>query len=50
VQPVVTEPHYFLKTVDRDVVYPQSYYRLPHPRRDIQRVSPAMYELLYGAG
>lgn len=50
VQPVVTEPHYYLKSVEKDVVYPQSYYRLPNPREDLQRISPAMHGIIFGPG
>jgi hypothetical protein len=47
VQPVVTEPDYYLKRVDREVVYPQSYYRLPDPRGFLRQHQPDMARLLY---
>ena len=48
VQPVVTEPDYYLKIVDKDVIYPQSFYRLANPAGDLQRLYPPVAELLYG--
>ena len=47
VQPVVTEPDYYLKLVDKDVVYPTSFHRLPDPRNDLRRHSPAVADLLF---
>ena len=47
VQPVVTKPDYYLKVVDKDVVYPQSYHRLPAPREDLRRLNPSLAALLY---
>ncbi len=47
VQPVVTEPDYYLERVDREVVYPQSYYRLPDPRGFLRQHQPDMARLLY---
>jgi hypoxanthine phosphoribosyltransferase len=48
VKPVVTEPDYYLKIVDKDVVYPQSFYRLSEPRTDLRRLCPMVADLLYG--
>ena len=47
-QPVVTVPDYYLKRVDKDVVYPQSFYRLPNPRSDLRLRYPPVADLLYG--
>ncbi len=46
-QPVLTRPDYYLKRVDREVVYPQSYYRLPDPRGFLRRHHPDMAKILY---
>jgi hypothetical protein len=47
VQPVITRPDYYLKQVDREVIYPQSYYRLPDPRGFLRQHQPDMARLLY---
>jgi hypothetical protein len=47
VQPVVTEPDYYLKRVDRDVIYPWSYYKLPNPSADLARLAPALHRVLF---
>ena len=47
VQPVIREPHYYLKRVSQDVIYPQSYYRLPDPARDLRRLNPELADLLF---
>lgn len=49
VQPVVTEPHYFVRQVDAEVVYPQSFYRLPAPRRFLTKHHPELADLVYGS-
>jgi len=48
VQPVVTEPHYYLRRVDAEVIYPQSFYRLPAPRRFLAKHHPELADLVYG--
>lgn len=48
VPPVVTAPDYYLKKVNKDVIYPQSYYRLPDPRQDLARFHPELATLLFG--
>ncbi|MFH2007141.1 MAG: hypothetical protein ABI333_11190 [bacterium] len=47
VQPVVTKPDYYLKVVNKDVVYPQSFYRLPRPMQDLRRLYPPVADLLF---
>lgn len=48
VQPVIKRPHYYLKKMDGDVIYPQNIMRLPHPRRDLKKLAPQLAEALWG--
>ncbi|MDY0002906.1 MAG: phosphoribosyltransferase [Polyangia bacterium] len=48
VPPIVRAPDYYLRRVPKDVIYPQSYYRLPDPHRDLHRYHPELAALLFG--
>ncbi len=48
VNPFVREPHYFRHRVECQLVYPHALHRLPDPRRDVRRISPELYDILYG--
>jgi len=45
---VVSRPHYFLKQVDREVIYPHSVHKLNRPEVELKRRNPELYALLYG--
>ncbi|MBK8481443.1 MAG: hypothetical protein IPL40_09755 [Proteobacteria bacterium] len=49
VRPQITAPHYFIKEVSQEVVTAASLHKLPDARRDLQRLNPALAEVLYGA-
>lgn len=50
VQPIVRRPHYYIKEVGDDVVYPQNVMRLKHPRRDSKKLSPELARIIWGDG
>lgn len=49
VRPQITAPHYFVKRVSQEVVSPASLHKLPDARRELQRLNPALAQVLYGA-
>ena len=49
VRPDITRPHYYLKRVSREIVFPSSVHRLPNPQVDLQSHNPALWEVLYGS-
>lgn len=46
-RPAITEPHYYLREIDHDVVYPQSIHKLPQPHRQLAKLSPELHRLLF---
>jgi hypothetical protein len=48
VRPDIKKPDYFLKQVRQQVVYPASVHKLPDPHRDLRKLNPALWEVLYG--
>jgi hypothetical protein len=48
VTPDIKRPHYFLKQVTREVVYPSMVHKLPDPRADLRRLNPELWQVLYG--
>ncbi len=48
VKPLILEPHYYLRTVDHDIIYPQSVHKLLNPREELARLQPELLEVLYG--
>jgi hypoxanthine phosphoribosyltransferase len=48
VPPAVSRPHYYVKEVDREVIYPQSFHRLPDPPKVLARRNPQLHEILFG--
>jgi len=48
VRPDIRWPHYYLKQVSSEVVYPASVHRLPDPHRDLRRLNPELWQVLYG--
>lgn len=48
VQPIIKRPHYYLKKVKEDVIYPQNVMRLPHPRKDLKRLAPKLAHTIWG--
>jgi len=45
---VVSRPHYFLKEVDREVIYPHSVHKLTRPEVVLKKRNPELYALLFG--
>jgi len=48
VRPDIRKPHYYLKQVTREVIYPSSIHRLPDPQRQLRRLNPELWDVLYG--
>lgn len=48
VPPVVAEPHYWVRRVDAEVVYPQSVHKLQDPERRLATSNPALARVIYG--
>jgi len=49
VPPAVSRPHYWVKEVDREVIYPQSIHKLAHPERVIAEHNPELHKILHAA-
>ena len=47
VRPDIQRPDYYLKTVTNEIVYPQSFHKLPDPHRDLARLNPALWQALF---
>lgn len=50
VRPDIKQPHYWLKMVRKEVIYPYSVHNLPNPHIDLQRLNPELWQVLYGEG
>ena len=48
VRPLVKRPHYYLKEVAHEIIYPQSVHKLLKPRQELARYSPRLHDVLYG--
>lgn len=46
----VDRPHYHVREVDQEVIYPQSVHKLKDPRSELATRNPALHEILYGTG
>ena len=44
----MSRPHYYVKQVDREVIYPQSVHKLPRPEIELKQRNPELHEILYG--
>lgn len=47
---VISGPHYWVRQVDCEIVYPHSIQKLPDPHADLRRVNPKLHEIVFGAG
>jgi hypothetical protein len=48
VRPDIDRPHYYLKELSKDVVFPTGVHRLPNPPDDLKRLNPELRDVLYG--
>lgn len=46
--PIYDKPHFFLKIVDHEVIYPQNVAKLPDPRESLPRLAPELADILFG--
>lgn len=44
--PVIKKPHYYLKEVDCEVIYPQNIHKIPNRRKVLREVNPKLLEIL----
>ena len=47
VRPDIEKPHYYLKEVRKEVVYPSSIHKLSNPQRDLKTLNPKLWSVLY---
>jgi len=47
VKPLLDRPHYYLREVGHDVIYPQSVHKLDDPRRELAELAPRLHDVLY---
>jgi hypoxanthine phosphoribosyltransferase len=47
VRPDIKRPDYYLKLIRKEVVYPASVHKLQNPRRELQALNPALWQVLY---
>lgn len=48
VQPFFTRPHYHVRQVGQEVIYPSSPHKLPNARRDLRELNPELHDVLFG--
>ena len=48
VKPLLDRPHYFLRQVGHDIIFPQSVHKLARPRTELAELAPRLHEVLYG--
>ena len=48
VRPDIQRPHYFLRQVFKEVIYPSSVHKLNNPQHDLRSLNPRLWEVLYG--
>jgi hypoxanthine phosphoribosyltransferase len=48
VRPDIRQPHYWLKMIRKEVIYPHSVHNLPDPHRDLHELNPELWNVLYG--
>ncbi|MEW6741287.1 MAG: phosphoribosyltransferase family protein [Planctomycetota bacterium] len=46
----IRRPHYFVKEVDREIVYPQSIHKLARPQLELRERNPELCEVVFGEG
>jgi hypoxanthine phosphoribosyltransferase len=49
VRPDIVKPDYYLKLIREEVIYPSSVHMLPDPHRDLKRLNPRLWEVLYSS-
>lgn len=47
VRPTIKKPHYYLREVDHDIIYPQSVHKLQNPRADLEELQPELHDVLF---
>ena len=47
VRPDITKPDYYLKLIRKEVIYPYSIHNLPNPQKDLKKLNPALWQVLY---
>ena len=47
VTPDIKLPHYYLKQVNKEVIYPASVHKLGNPQRDLKKLDPRLWGVLY---
>jgi hypothetical protein len=47
VRPLIDRPHYYLRVVDHEIVYPQSVHKLAEPRQELETLAPDLQRLLF---
>ncbi|MBW2526748.1 MAG: hypothetical protein JRI23_21375 [Deltaproteobacteria bacterium] len=48
VRPDIERPHYYLREIGQDVVFPTGVHRLPNPPVDLKTLNPPLHDVLYG--
>ena len=46
-RPDIQIPHYYLKEVRQEVIYPSSIHKLANPQRDLKSLNPRLWNVLY---
>jgi hypoxanthine phosphoribosyltransferase len=47
VRPLLDRPHYYLRQVDHDIIYPQSVHKLGNPKQELPQLAPELAHVLY---
>lgn len=47
VRPDIKQPHYLLRQVHEEVIYPSSVHKLPDARSDLRELDPALHKVLF---
>jgi len=47
-KPNFKEPHYYIATVNKDLIYPHAIHRLQNPRFEVKQRYPELYDIVWG--
>ena len=47
VRPLLDRPHYYLRQIDHDIIYPQSIHKLNNPKGELPQLAPELAQVVY---
>lgn len=47
VRPIIKAPHYYIKQVDKTIIYPWAVHRLHRPKEELKILNPALHKVIF---